>query len=651
VFAKEDIMIKSVIFLFVFLLCFFPLLFPDSKYDDAQPVSHPSFIEEIVVEGEVVSKTATVTTITAKEIHEKGVKNVAEALELIPGSYIRVGGSGEAYIRIRGFRQREIALLIDGIPISSPYNGQLDLSSLPVNTIDRIEVARGASSLMYGPNTMGGVINIITKKSNGASGFSMNSKYGSGGTGEVGAILQGGIGSLRYMVASSYFNQDDYPLSGNYEEQENQDSGDRANSDRKIWNSNVNLGWDMGEKSRATFHFSYLDQVRGLPHHDSDSKAKFRRYTNWQQGMADFIFDTHLGKSSLKAKVYYEYLNHTLDNFDDMTYSTQDKAKSTTENMNNYALGGDLFYRYNVNERLLLKSALRFRYDQNKSRFDLEDSWEDHAYNMFSIPIEVEWIGSDLVTIVGGASFDRMNFDKGQDLGSRTSNSFNPQLALMLSPLKNLSFKATASHKTRFPTIKELFSLDTGNPDLEPMKADIFELGADWRINQKWSVSLVGFYNNVTDLIGRSGKNDPYENIDHAVFKGFETGLEWNNQSGIILKLFYTYLEAIDKSPENSGYIEHRPRHKIDTSVAIKFPARFYISADISYVSSQIYYSDDEEIHLEPYTLLDISLIKKVGRFMEFFVTVRNLFDEDYYESEGYPREGRMILAGFRLTQ
>lgn len=644
-------MTRLFIFLFFFSFFFSPFLFPNSKDDDTQPVTHPSFIEEIVVEGEVVSKTATVTTITSKEIKEKGVRNVAEALEMIPGSYVRVGGSGEAYIRIRGFRQREIALLVDGVPISSPYNGQLDLSSIPVNTIDRIEVVRGASSLMYGPNSMGGVINIITKRSDGSSGFSMNTEYGSGDTGKIAATLQGGFGSFRYMVAGSVYSQDEYPLSRNYEESENQESGTRANSDRNMWNSTVSLGWNMGKKSRATFHFSHLDQVRGLPHHESDSKAKFRRYTDWQQGIADFNFDTHFGKSMLKAKVYYEYLNNTLDNFDDITYTTQDNRKSTTDRMRNYGVGGDLFYRYQANEHLLFKSALRFRYDQNKSRSDLDDPWEDHGYNTFSIPVEIEWIGSDLITMTGGLSFDRMNFEKGQDLGSRTTNSFNPQLALILSPLKNLSFKATASHKTRFPTIKELFSLDTGNTDLEPMQADIFELGADWRINPKWLVSLVGFYNNVDDLIGRAGNDEPYENIDRAVFKGFEAGLEWNNQSWGIFKLFYTYLEAIDKSPENSGYIEYRPRHKIDISAAFKLPARFFISTDISYVSSQIYYSDDEEMQLEPFTLFDVSLIKKVGRFMEFFVTIQNLFDANYYESEGYPRSGRMIFCGFRLTR
>jgi len=605
-----------------------------------------------VVEGEVVSKTATVTTITSKEIKEKGVRNVAEALEMIPGSYVRVGGSGESYIRIRGFRQREIALLVDGVPISSPYNGQLDLSSIPVNTVDRIEVVRGASSLMYGPNTMGGVINIITKKSDGSAGFGMITEYGSGDTGKIGATIQGGTGSLRYLIAGSIYNQDEYPLSRNYEEAANQETGARANSDRKMWNSTVSLGWDMGEESRATFHFSHIDQVRGLPHHVSDSKAKFQRYMDWQQGMVDVIFDTYFGKSSLKAKVYYEYLNHTLDNYDDITYSTQDNNKSTTDHMRNYALGGDLFYRYHVNERLLLKSALRLRYDQNKSRTDLDDPWEDHAYNTFSVPAEIEWIISDLFTVSGGISFDRMNFDKGEDLGSRTTNSLNPQLALIFSPAKALSFKASASRKTRFPTMRELFSLDSGNSDLEPMKADIFELGAEWRINPNWSVSLQGFYNNVFDLIGRSGKDEPYENINRAVFKGFETGLEWNNQSRIIFKLFYTYLEAIDKSPESSGYIEHRPRHKIDISVALKLPARFYMSTDISYVSSQIYYnSDDEEKQLEPFTLFDVSLIKKVGRFMELFVTVHNLFDENYYESEGYPRSGRMIYGGFRLTR
>ena len=81
---------------------------------ESKVVTHPSFVDEVVVQGDIVRETAAVNLITAKQIKEKGAKTVAEALELVPGAYVRVGGKGEAYIRIRGFRQREVALVSSG---------------------------------------------------------------------------------------------------------------------------------------------------------------------------------------------------------------------------------------------------------------------------------------------------------------------------------------------------------------------------------------------------------------------------------------------------------------------------------------------------------------------------------------------------------
>ncbi len=108
------------------LLIFF-ILIPSLAYvqekkkeSDQSPVKDPSFVEEVVVTGELVAETATVVNVTREQIKKQGAKNVAEALEYIPGAHIRVGGSGAAYIRLRGFRQREAALLIDGIPVHSP---------------------------------------------------------------------------------------------------------------------------------------------------------------------------------------------------------------------------------------------------------------------------------------------------------------------------------------------------------------------------------------------------------------------------------------------------------------------------------------------------------------------------------------------------
>jgi len=121
---------------------------------------------EVVVtaEKEAVAKATTVNEITAEDIKARGCKTVADALELIPGVDVEMGGKGEMHVYIRGFKQENVKVLIDGVPAYETYFRTLDLSQFPVESIAKIKVIKGASSVLYGANTMGGVINIITKK-------------------------------------------------------------------------------------------------------------------------------------------------------------------------------------------------------------------------------------------------------------------------------------------------------------------------------------------------------------------------------------------------------------------------------------------------------------------------------------------------------
>jgi outer membrane cobalamin receptor len=638
---------KFFVLLFAWLLCQWFLLGEDK---DQKPFTHPTFVDVVVVQGEAVEKTATVTLVTAEEIKEKGIKTAAEALETIPGLHVRVGGKGEAYVRLRGFRQREIALLVDGVPVSSPYDGQLDLSSLPVESVERIEVVKGASSVLYGSNAMGGVINIITRKSNGANHFSVNGEVGAGNTRDFNAAAQGSLGKIRYFVSGGYFNQDNYPLSDDYQPQTNQGVGELENSHRKGWDGSINLGWDMGKTAKAAVNFRHIDLERGLPHHESDKKAKFWRFTDWREGVLDFIFDKSFARSSLKSKVYYQYFTNVLDSYDDRTYTTQDGKSAFTDTLDDYALGGDVFYRVSAGKNLLLKSALRFNHAVHRQQKDVGEDWNRYEVSTLSLPLEGEWSPLKGLTFTGGASFDVMFFEKEAVEGRETTTAINPQVAALVEPLPGLLLKASASRKTRFPSMKELFSTTSGNPGLEPMKSDSFELGGEYRVSEKLTLSLVGFYNNVTDLINRIQKNDPYINIDHAVFKGFEAGAQWRFAAGSYFSLAYTRLSALDKTSKEQDYIQYRPGHKVDSYLTIKLPARFMFNITGSWVSSQRYYDGDgNECTLDPYTVIDFKLTKRVGKKLELYLGARNLFDVDYYESEGYPREGRMLYGGIRF--
>mgnify|MGYP000869357079 CR=1 FL=1 len=139
---------------------------------------------EIVVTGEktTVNEATTVTEVSMEEIAAKGAATAAEALKFLPGVSVQFGGKGDAQVNIRGFEQRQVKVLIDGVPARESYFGTVDLSMLPADSISKITITKGASSVLYGSNTMGGVINIITKKGTKTPQTSVSASFGDYGT-------------------------------------------------------------------------------------------------------------------------------------------------------------------------------------------------------------------------------------------------------------------------------------------------------------------------------------------------------------------------------------------------------------------------------------------------------------------------------------
>ena len=135
----------------------------------------PVFAEDILLEKIVVTpsrseasyKTVSqkVDVITAKEIETAAVSNPSEALEQISSINIKdYGGPGaKKIINIRGSTEKQVLVMMDGRPLTNAHSGDIDLSTIPVENIEKIEVVYGPASGLYGSSAMGGVVNIITK--------------------------------------------------------------------------------------------------------------------------------------------------------------------------------------------------------------------------------------------------------------------------------------------------------------------------------------------------------------------------------------------------------------------------------------------------------------------------------------------------------
>jgi iron complex outermembrane receptor protein len=91
--------------------------------------------------------------------------DLAHALELVPGlTSQNVGQRRERLLALRGFNSRQVPLFIDGVPVYVPYDGNVDLARFGVDYVSEIRVGKGLASLLYGPNIMGGSINVVSRR-------------------------------------------------------------------------------------------------------------------------------------------------------------------------------------------------------------------------------------------------------------------------------------------------------------------------------------------------------------------------------------------------------------------------------------------------------------------------------------------------------
>ena len=121
-------------------------------------------LEEIVLYGSrYFDSPSMLTEIDAEQIENKNAFTIADLLRTDPALNLTAGPKAETEIKIRGFPAQDVLVLVDGRPINPGYYGKVDLAMLPVDNIAKLNVIKGPSSVAYGVNNMGGVVDIITK--------------------------------------------------------------------------------------------------------------------------------------------------------------------------------------------------------------------------------------------------------------------------------------------------------------------------------------------------------------------------------------------------------------------------------------------------------------------------------------------------------
>ena len=652
---------------------------------------------EMVVAGEQpgVEEVAAVSSVTAEDIEATHSLTVPEALSYTPGVVVTTGRKNEPDIRIHGMDQHESLILIDGVPYYETKYGKLNLNQLPTEMIARIDVVKGAASVLYGAGAMSGVINIVTRKQGPKPSFRLSGEVGQDGAYHLAASHGGGVGRFKYWFSLARRQRDGWELSqdftptlgtivrrpGGTSRAVLEDGGERDNSDLAQTSFWGKAGLELGPRSRYYLSAFFLDSSWGFPPSTVSARvyprrpafSEFARMDKYRDWGLDLSGEQALGESLiLRGKLFYHRHEDDYASFSDQTYTRRIAVSSFRD----YFLGGALFADWRLAPGDTLRFALLYRGDSHQERDDSYLPFAECFSYTGSLAVENQWRSGGGLSLVAGVGYAWFRVTKAQDnitdrnTGEliRTADLPTPGTKDGLNPMLGASYTfsdqsrifASVARKTRFPTLSQLFSSRSGNPDLGPQYSTNYTLGVSRPWGKLAYTELSLFLHDIEDRISRDGPDQDarYRNYAKVRIYGLELAGEITPLPGLELRLAYTYLQAQDQSEGRvTDEVIGVPRHKLDLRLGYTVP-RLRTRLDLTglFVGGQYDQlptparPDQETLQTSGYFLANLKLTQPLGGHLTAFAFVGNIFDRDYQSESGYPGPGRSFWLGLKTS-
>lgn len=609
----------------------------------------------VIVTGRPIDEVAGQTTlsVSAAQLDDKGSRTVDQALDTMPGITVRSGGDGVPRLYLRGLPPRHTVIFLNGVPLNSAVDGQFDPSLIPTENIARIDVIEGNSSVLYGPGTTGGVIDIVTRTAGPGLHGDLRGEGGSGSTYLVSGDTAGAGRSGNFYLSGSHAGTDGYLLP---------DGTRRLNSDKERNNVLLNLGRSAGDWTFGAVG-SVLDARQGIapstiPGSANDPFAQAQRFERLDaiagaSGQLDAQYRP-AGRFSARLSTYVNTLHEIDDRFDNSNYNSMADPTVQTfhEIVDSIVSGGRLLLGYDLGTMGALSSAFgqerqeehlsgsirdvplgkkHFGVEALDSRPRIDTRWAALQYNLS--PVE----RLRLTLGVGENWFD-------DDTSTRRDTQGMAGVEYRLRD--DLQLDASYSRKTRYPTLDELFRAQSGNPALQPEQADDVEAGVRWAPLQQAQIRFSAFDNHVANFIQNNDTTNVFANGNTRV-RGFEIVPQAQMTPNLSVGAGYQYLDETD---ETTGLpVDTRPRHLIDGELDYRLRGRWAIHAWATYTADQVVSSRTTpvtQMHLPDYALFNLRLSRLFGPHTRLYVEADNLFNKRYEFAPGLPGAGQMLIGG-----
>lgn len=624
------------------------------------------------------------STLSAASIYMFNKNTLDEAANLIPGvSSANTGGSrNERTLTVRGFNRFQVPLLVDGVRIYLPADNRLDYGRFLTSDIAEIQVAKGYASVLDGPDAMGGMVNLVTRKPSKALEGELRggTMLGHGG-GYSGYNVSGLIGTRQnkwYAQASFAVNNVDHTdLSSHYTPTATQGKGKRLLSDSADWRVNLKAGYTPNATDEYTVNYTRQGGEKRAPYNVNDSVALQRNWTwpDWNLDSLSLTSRTRLAdRLTLRTKLYRNTFYNLLRSFDTSSLDTQTKPKAFNSQYDDTAWGGSARLDAEVSRRDTFGLAFYGRRDEHA---EIQQVFPDGSYQprltsveqSYSIAAENTFALLSTLSFTAGVSYDWRVLERAQGYSAgiinyptrnRGAPNGQARLSWKLDAVSELHI--SFSDRVRFPTLFERFSTRFGgavsSPWLKPERAQNYELGGSHNFG-KIQIAGALFYSHLNDLIAsfptiyNGVAVSQSRNVSSGNYAGAEFSLAIPLRKNLLLGGNYTYIHQSVSVPGTPNYKPGDvPTHKAFAYVewepvkGLRFVPNVAVASNrwTTDTSGLFYFRTGHNVNLAARLDYQITPNVQVG------VNASNLLDQNYQLVSGFPEQGRNFFVNLRIS-
>ncbi|MBT8478437.1 MAG: TonB-dependent receptor, partial [Gemmatimonadetes bacterium] len=530
--------------------------------------------------------------------------SVADMLRAMPVVRVRNNSRGETHISIRGSESRQLSVTLDGIPLTIGWDNRTDLSVIPLTGVTRIEAVRGLSSLLAGPNVLGGVVGLgVTPtfvEPEARSSFRARGGAGTGGSVAADVSLQRGLGQGRIHAGGGYRRWNYQPLARSIEQPPGAAEGRRINSDLRQWNAFL-AGRVQGRSGQWVGLSSVaFGAERGVAPELHVLEPRLWRLPVTRRWVTVLGTGTEWqvpggGPGSVSLRGAVDVGRKEIEEFESSNYAVV-RGREIGEDRT-LTLKADASQSLNWGHLDVSVTGADTRHDETLSPGS-ESRYRQRLFSAageLAIPLSGT-AGEGLAFLLGG-SLDGSDTPETGGLPSREAIwDWGGKVAATLPvPSVGGQVHAGASRRTRAPSLRELYSGALGrfvvNPALDPETLLATEIGLTGG-GQASQWQIVGFHHRLSDGIVRSSAGEgrfQRVNRDRVLSTGLELigGVRWGR---VLLDADLTWQDVGIEDPAfpaEERRPEYQPTLAANLEVGVPLPGTVLSRLRVSYVGRQ----------------------------------------------------------------